>query len=203
MQSTCYIKPNAALHCHMTCCICCSAREVQLSSLSPVLSQMTATAIPIPGLVPCNPLPPSHPHHASVGTFSASSSEESGSQAESAGAPDRPYQVSSADLVTVSSFKPAVHVMSTKTRPKRIGIVGSDGRTYTFLLKVRLLISSSSHPFTQSFTHAYIHGLLVSMLSQSSPGKSVLQKSVSLQFYCTKHKTVCTTFPATPDTWIF
>lgn len=38
--------------------------------------------------------------------------------------------------VTVASFKPAVHVMSTKTRPKRLGIVGSDGKTYTFLLKV-------------------------------------------------------------------
>ena len=59
-------------------------------------------------------------------------------EAESAWGSQEPHQVSSADLVTVSSFKHAVHVMSTKTRPKRIGIVGSDGRTYTFLLKVRL-----------------------------------------------------------------
>ena len=118
-----------------SCCLdkvlCCSAREVQLSALSPVLCQMASTAIPIPGLSPCNPAPPTQ--HASGGTLPAS---ESGLQAESAGASEPPYQISSADLVTVSSFKPSVHVMSTKTRPKRIGIVGSDGRTYTFLLKV-------------------------------------------------------------------
>lgn len=115
-------------HCWTRYYSCCSAREVQLSALSPVLSQMASTAIPIPGLVPCNPIPPSHPHG---GLSSALASE-------SAGASEPPYQVSSADLVTVSSFKPSVHVMSTKTRPKRIGMVGSDGRTYTFLLKVCL-----------------------------------------------------------------
>ena len=120
----------------MTHHCCCSAREVQLTSLSPVLSQMAATTVPIPGLIPCNPLPPSHLHQASVGVFSASASETR-PHAESAGAHGLPaYQISSADLVTVSSFKPSVHVMSTKTRPKRIGMVGSDGRTYTFLLKV-------------------------------------------------------------------
>lgn len=38
--------------------------------------------------------------------------------------------------VTIAGFKPAVHVMSTKTRPKRLSLLGSDGKTYTFLLKV-------------------------------------------------------------------
>lgn len=119
------------------CYCCCSAREVQLSSLSPVLSHMAATAIPIPGLIPCNPLPPSHPHYASAGIFSASASEAPPQADESANTSNLPpYQISSAEIVTVSSFKAPVHVMSTKTRPKRIGIVGSDGKTYTFLLKV-------------------------------------------------------------------
>ena len=140
----------------MTQYCCCSAREVQLSSLSPVLSQMAATAIPIPGLIPP---PPSLPHHASVGSFSGSASETH-PQAELAVAPDPPpYQISSADLITVSSFKPSVHVMSTKTRPKRMGIVGSDGRTYTFLLKV-------------NYAHLIIHSMLpipLSPVSSASP----------------------------------
>ena len=106
-----------------------------------MLSQLAATAIPIPGLIPCHPPPPSHPHHAPLSVFSASASETC-SQAGTSDPP--PYQISTADLVTVASFKPSVHVMSTKTRPKRIGIVGSDGRTYTFLLKVN---------FAQRFTH--------------------------------------------------
>ena len=115
--------------------VVCSAREVQLMSLSPVLSQLAATPIPIPGLTPSTPFPPPHPHHRSLGSCSASvfeSAPSAGSNASASG----PYQISSAELVTVANFKPSVHVMSTKTRPKRIGMLGSDGRTYTFLLKV-------------------------------------------------------------------
>lgn len=48
----------------------------------------------------------------------------------------QPHSRQQFEAVTVAGFKPAVHVMSTKTRPKRIGLVGSDGKTYTFLLKV-------------------------------------------------------------------
>ena len=86
-----------------SCCLdkvlCCSAREVQLSALSTVLCQMAATAIPIPGLAPCNPAPPSQ--HASGGTLPAS---EPGLQAESAGASEPPYQISSADLVQLQAL---------------------------------------------------------------------------------------------------
>lgn len=110
---------------------------------------MAATAIPIPGLAPCNPPPPAQPQHASGGNPPASAlqsfrASESGSQAESAGTSEPPYQISSEDLVTVSSFKPSVHVMSTKTRPKRVGIVGSDGKTHTFLLKVSCMLDLSA-----------------------------------------------------------
>ena len=126
------------MQCMHACDPCsCFAREVQLSSLSPVLSQMAATAIPIPGLVPINPFLPSHSHQGSRGAFPSSPSD---TQAESDTLAQKPYQISSTDLVTVSSFKASVHVMSTKTRPKRIGIIGSDGRTYTFLLKVCLTV---------------------------------------------------------------
>ncbi|KAL0031856.1 hypothetical protein WJX79_000268 [Trebouxia sp. C0005] len=42
----------------------------------------------------------------------------------------------SAREVQLTALSPVLmHVMSTKTRPKRIAMLGSDGRTYTFLLK--------------------------------------------------------------------
>ena len=111
----------------------CSAREVQLTALSPVLSELAATAVPIPGLTPAHPLPPTYPQYPSGMPTSISGSLQ---QSEPGASAAEPYQISSADLVTVASFKPSVHVMSTKTRPKRIAMLGSDGRTYTFLLKV-------------------------------------------------------------------
>jgi PI-3-kinase-related kinase SMG-1 len=111
----------------------CSAREVQLTALSPVLSDLAATLIPIPGLTPAHPLPPTHPQYPSGRPIPSSGSVQ---QPEPGISAAEPYQISSADVVTVASFKPSVHVMSTKTRPKRIAMLGSDGRTYTFLLKV-------------------------------------------------------------------
>ena len=111
----------------------CSAREVQLTALSPVLSELAATFVPIPGLTPAHPLPPTHLQYPSGRLPSSCGSLQ---QPEPGASAAGPYQISSADLVTVASFKPSVHVMSTKTRPKRIAMLGSDGRTYTFLLKV-------------------------------------------------------------------
>ena len=109
-------------HVHLELCSC-SCREVELKSLSPVLSQLAASPIPVPGLTPAQ-------------ASKAPSSHKSTSNASEA-TQSLPYQISSAELVTVAAFKQSVHVMSTKTRPKRIGMIGSDGRTYTFLLKVR------------------------------------------------------------------
>ncbi|KAL0019463.1 hypothetical protein WJX77_007420 [Trebouxia sp. C0004] len=111
-----------------------SAREVQLTALSPVLSELAATLVPIPGLTPAHPLPPAHPQYPSSMPLPTSGSLRQPAPEPGASAAE-PYQISSADLVTVASFKPSVHVMSTKTRPKRIAMLGSDGRTYTFLLK--------------------------------------------------------------------
>ncbi|KAJ1942093.1 phosphatidylinositol kinase- protein kinase tor1, partial [Linderina pennispora] len=42
--------------------------------------------------------------------------------------PDRP-------LVRITSFDPVVHVYNTKQHPRRVGIFGSDGKEYTFVLK--------------------------------------------------------------------
>jgi phosphatidylinositol kinase/protein kinase (PI-3 family) len=37
--------------------------------------------------------------------------------------------------IKIQSFLPKVDIMSSKERPKKIGIVGTDGKTYNFLLK--------------------------------------------------------------------
>ena len=41
------------------------------------------------------------------------------------------------ELVTVAEFLDEVTVLATKTRPKKLRMLGSDGHTYMFLLKVR------------------------------------------------------------------
>ena len=42
-----------------------------------------------------------------------------------------------APVVRIMSFCPAVDVISSKQRPRKVTLLGSDGRQYTFLLKVR------------------------------------------------------------------
>ncbi|KAK4754896.1 hypothetical protein SAY87_008653 [Trapa incisa] len=44
---------------------------------------------------------------------------------------------SSQGIVTISSFSGQVMILSTKTKPKKINIMGSDGQKYTYLLKGR------------------------------------------------------------------
>ena len=39
------------------------------------------------------------------------------------------------DPVMLSSFQPKVTIMHSKEKPKKIGIIGSDGLVYNFLLK--------------------------------------------------------------------
>ena len=48
-------------------------------------------------------------------------------------------QFESAAVRTIQSFTPDVHCLHTRTRPKKIGMTGSDGKSYTFLLKVSTL----------------------------------------------------------------
>jgi hypothetical protein len=43
----------------------------------------------------------------------------------------------SGDIVTIQSFEPLVAIIPTKTRPKKITILGSDGREYAYLIKGR------------------------------------------------------------------
>lgn len=41
------------------------------------------------------------------------------------------------DLVTIQAFEPAVAILPTKTKPKKIKLIGSDGKRYAYLLKGR------------------------------------------------------------------
>lgn len=41
------------------------------------------------------------------------------------------------ELVTIASFAPQLHVITSKQRPRKLTIHGSDGADYMFLLKVR------------------------------------------------------------------
>ena len=39
----------------------------------------------------------------------------------------------------MESFLPTIHVLATKTRPKRLVLLGTDGRQYKYLLKAGVL----------------------------------------------------------------
>ena len=41
-------------------------------------------------------------------------------------------------VVTIAAFAPQLHVITSKQRPRKLTIHGSDGAEYQFLLKVRL-----------------------------------------------------------------
>lgn len=41
------------------------------------------------------------------------------------------------DLVTIQAFESVVAILPTKTKPKKIKMVGSDGKRYSYLLKGR------------------------------------------------------------------
>lgn len=43
-------------------------------------------------------------------------------------------------VVTIAAFAPQLHVITSKQRPRKLTIHGSDGAEYVFLLKVRLLL---------------------------------------------------------------
>lgn len=91
-------------------CMCldsCRESTLQLDQVSPALAALAATAVPMPG----QPRPP--PAHAAE--------------------PDH----AGAGAVTVAGVEPVVTILKTKTRPKKLALLGSDGRRYTYLLKVR------------------------------------------------------------------
>ncbi len=60
-----------------------------------------------------------------------------------------------ASKVTIAGFDTQLTVLHTKTRPKQLRLMGSDARTYPFVLKVSRL-SQSSHP-TSTYHRPCMH----------------------------------------------
>ncbi|KAK3262216.1 Serine/threonine-protein kinase smg1, partial [Cymbomonas tetramitiformis] len=82
-------------------------RHVDLAQVAPHLSQLSGTHIPMPGV-----------GRTAVGGEGA-------------------LQHGGAGAVTVQGILPEVGVLHTKTKPKKLTLLGSDGCTYTYLLKGR------------------------------------------------------------------
>ena len=58
----------------------------------------------------------------------------------------------STNSISIAEFMSRVEILNTKTRPKRLALVGSDGQQYNFLLKVRKLQGQSSPAGINSLT---------------------------------------------------
>uniref|UniRef100_A0A7N0T1F2 non-specific serine/threonine protein kinase n=1 Tax=Kalanchoe fedtschenkoi TaxID=63787 RepID=A0A7N0T1F2_KALFE len=83
--------------------------SVTLGDVAPKLALLSSSDIPMPG----------HEKHITI--------------AES----DKSVNPSLQGIVTVASFSDKVTILSTKTKPKKIVLLGSDGESYTYLLKGR------------------------------------------------------------------
>ncbi|KAL5704997.1 non-specific serine/threonine protein kinase [Ranunculus cassubicifolius] len=88
---------------------CQRKSSISLSDVAPRLGMLSSSDVPMPGL------------------------EKQNTAAESAGIPSTDLQ----KTVTIASFSEQVTILSTKTKPKKLAILGSDGQTYTYLLKGR------------------------------------------------------------------
>ncbi|KAK1300358.1 Serine/threonine-protein kinase TOR [Acorus calamus] len=83
--------------------------NISLSEVAPRLALLTSSDVPVPGL------------EKKINTLNSTEFTEAGLQ----------------DIITISSFGEQVTILSTKTRPKKLVILGSDGQKYTYLLKGR------------------------------------------------------------------
>lgn len=87
---------------------CQRKSSVSLSEVAPQLALLSSSDVPMPGLEK---------------QIIASESDSGTTDAQG--------------IVTISSFLDQVTILSTKTKPKKINIMGSDGQKYTYLLKGR------------------------------------------------------------------
>ncbi|KAL6760911.1 hypothetical protein V8C86DRAFT_1010253 [Haematococcus lacustris] len=93
---------------------------LELEQLSPALAALRHTQVPMPGLQAAQGLPP-------LACQAAGETKEGGVQ----------LQGHHTSGVTIASVSPRLTVLPTKTRPKRLELVGSDGLSRVFLLKGR------------------------------------------------------------------
>ena len=92
--------------------LCARVVKYSLENVSPRLAAMRNTSIPMPGV---------------------------------GGSLDNPTAAAPAigpgsGAVTIAGFKHEITVLPTKTRPKKLSILGSDGATYTYLIKVGAIL---------------------------------------------------------------
>jgi len=59
-----------------------------------------------------------------------------------------PGEVSATDAVTIQSVGNTITILPTKTKPKKLFFLGSDGRNYPYLFKGRCLHSPWNRTFT-------------------------------------------------------
>lgn len=82
--------------------------SVSLREVAPQLASLSSSDVPMPGLE----------RHATISESDISVAGHKG-------------------IVTITSFSEQVEILSTKTKPKKLVILGSDGQKYTYLLKGR------------------------------------------------------------------
>lgn len=83
--------------------------SIYLGEVAPQLAMLSSSDVPMPGL------------EKQVTAFES----------------DRGLMPTLQGIVTIASFLEQVTILSTKTKPKKLVILGSDGKTYTYLLKGR------------------------------------------------------------------
>ncbi|ORX73348.1 ARM repeat-containing protein [Linderina pennispora] len=87
--------------------------------------------------------------------------------------PDRP-------LVRITSFDPVVHVYNTKQHPRRVGIFGSDGKEYTFVLK-------GHEDLRQDERVMQLFGLITSLLARDP---ETARRALTIERYPTMHEVI-------------
>ncbi|CAM8907066.1 unnamed protein product [Rhodiola kirilowii] len=116
--------------------------SVSLRDVAPKLALLSSSDVPMPG----------HEKHIAI--------------AES----DRSLNPSLQGIVTVASFSDNITILSTKTKPKKIVILGSDGERYTYLLKGRedlrldariMQLLQAVNGFLRSSSSTYSHSLVI------------------------------------------
>lgn len=116
--------------------------SISLGEVAPQLSLLSSSDVPMPGL------------------------EKQVTELES----DRGSAIGLNGIVTIASFSEEVIILSTKTKPKKLVIMGSDGQRYTYLLKGRedlrldarimqLLQAVNNFLLSSSVTHSNLLGI--------------------------------------------
>lgn len=110
----------------------CSERVLKLSSVAPELAVLADTSIPMPGMSEGHNLDYNLP-------------------AQQLSAP----QVGDGSALTIAALEERIELLHTRTRPKKVTLLASNGARCTFLLKVRTPLASRGRPMATSAGHPW------------------------------------------------